>query len=175
MIEFGPNVSKKMLAQLCLVVVCAFFEGSNAFLPPAIRARSASLRVLGSTDCPECVPSAPASDVSTSSATATPIDVPRSSKNVVAIEYCTGCNWMLRAAWMAQEVLQTFNNGEVSEVALRPQFSKPGGDFRVLVNGNVCWDRRVDKGFPQPKELKQRIRDAVDPDKDLGHNDRASS
>ena len=164
----------KMLAQFCLVMVFAFFKGSSAFLAPFIRTRSPSLKTLDSADCPECVPSAPSSDVSTSTASESSSDALR-SKNVVAIEYCTGCNWMLRAAWMAQEVLQTFNNGEVSEVALRPQFSKPGGDFRVLVNGNVCWDRRVDKGFPQPKELKQRIRNVVDPDKDLGHNDRTSS
>lgn len=26
----------------------------------------------------------------------------------LAIEYCTGCRWLLRAAWMAQELLTTF-------------------------------------------------------------------
>ena len=32
------------------------------------------------------------------------------------IEYCTQCRWMLRAAWMAQELLSTFEQ-ELSEVA----------------------------------------------------------
>lgn len=78
---------------------------------------------------------------------------------------------MLRSAWMAQELLQTFSDGTISEVRLRPQNSDPGGDFRVSVNDLVVWDRRIDGGFPQPKELKQRIRDVVAPSKDLGHSD----
>jgi len=27
----------------------------------------------------------------------------------VEIEYCTQCRWLLRAAWMAQELLSTFD------------------------------------------------------------------
>ena len=37
----------------------------------------------------------------------------------IAIEYCTRCNWMMRSAWTAQELLTTFN-GTVGEVALIP-------------------------------------------------------
>jgi len=29
----------------------------------------------------------------------------------VDVEYCTGCRWMLRAAWIAQELLTTFQVG----------------------------------------------------------------
>lgn len=29
-------------------------------------------------------------------------------KPIVEIEYCTQCRWLLRAAWMAQELLVTF-------------------------------------------------------------------
>ena len=35
----------------------------------------------------------------------------------ITILYCTQCNWLLRAGWMAQELLQTFSDsvGEVEE------------------------------------------------------------
>ena len=35
----------------------------------------------------------------------------------VEIEYCTQCRWLMRAAWMAQELLTTFE-AEIGEVAL---------------------------------------------------------
>lgn len=34
------------------------------------------------------------------------------------------------------------------------------------------WDRRVDGGFPETKELKRRVRDVIQPGRDLGHVDR---
>lgn len=37
--------------------------------------------------------------------------------NRVEIHYCTGCKWLLRSVWMAQEFLSTFED-ELSEVAL---------------------------------------------------------
>jgi selenoprotein W-related protein len=37
----------------------------------------------------------------------------------IAITYCTQCHWLLRAAWMAQELLETFG-AELGEVALLP-------------------------------------------------------
>ncbi len=36
----------------------------------------------------------------------------------------------------------------------------------------MLWDRKVDGGFPETKELKRRVRDAIDPGRDLGHVDR---
>ena len=92
---------------------------------------------------------------------------------VVSIRYCTGCNWMLRATWMTQELLTTFDDGSVREVRLQPQQARPGGEFIVAVGDAVVWDRRVDGGFPQPKELKRRVRDVIAPERDLGHSDRA--
>ena len=78
---------------------------------------------------------------------------------------------MLRSAWIAQELLTTFDDGSIGEVRLRPQFEEPGGTFRVSVGETVIWDRRVDGGFPAPKDLKQRIRDIVAPERNLGHSD----
>lgn len=86
----------------------------------------------------------------------------------MVIEYCTGCRWLMRAAWTAQELLTTFE-GHLAEVALRPS---SGGRFVIAVNGQVVWDRKVEGGFPELKVLKQRVRDLVEPERDLGHSDR---
>ncbi|MFD1744626.1 SelT/SelW/SelH family protein [Rhizobium helianthi] len=88
----------------------------------------------------------------------------------IAIHYCTQCNWMLRSAWMAQELLHTFGDS-LGEVALVPG---TGGIFEISVNGALIWERARDGGFPGPKELKQRVRDIIEPDRDLGHIDRSS-
>jgi selenoprotein W-related protein len=86
----------------------------------------------------------------------------------VEIVYCTQCRWLLRAAWMAQELLSTFAE-ELGEVALAPG---TGGVFQIRVNGELVWDRAEQGGFPDVKELKQLVRDRVAPQRDLGHTDR---
>ena len=86
----------------------------------------------------------------------------------VEIQYCTQCRWLLRAAWMAQELLTTFQN-EVGEVALQPG---TGGVFEIRVGDDVVWSRTAEGRFPEIKELKQRVRDRIAPEKDLGHTDR---
>lgn len=85
----------------------------------------------------------------------------------VEIRYCTGCRWLLRAAWMAQELLTTFE-GEISELALVPG---SGGVFEIRAAGELVWSRQRDGGFPEIKELKQRVRDQIAPEKPLGHSD----
>ena len=90
------------------------------------------------------------------------------SKPIVDIYYCRQCNWLLRSAWMAQELLSTFDS-DLGEVALVPA-SK--GEFKILVNGIQVWDRVADEGFPEAKEIKQRVRDVIAPERDLGHADR---
>lgn len=85
----------------------------------------------------------------------------------VEIEYCTGCRWLTRASWMAQEVLGTFE-ADLGEVALVPG---SGGVLDVRVDGEVVWSRSDEGRFPEMKELKQRIRDRVAPDRSLGHSD----
>ncbi|UUP17275.1 SelT/SelW/SelH family protein [Nitratireductor thuwali] len=86
----------------------------------------------------------------------------------VVITYCAQCNWMLRAGWMAQELLSTFSF-ELSEVTLKPG---TGGIFKIECDGELIWDRKRDEGFPDVKALKQMVRDRVDPDRALGHIDR---
>ena len=92
-----------------------------------------------------------------------------SDKPAVAIEYCTQCRWLLRAAWMAQEILTTFED-DIGSVTLIPG---TGGIFDVRVGDATVWSRRDEGRFPDIAELKQRLRDRVAPGRDLGHVDRA--
>lgn len=84
------------------------------------------------------------------------------------IRYCRRCRFLPRAAWLAQELLTTFAD-ELGEVALRPGES---GVFVVTLGDLVLFDRSEHGRFPEPKELKQSIRDRIAPAKDLGHSDR---
>lgn len=90
-------------------------------------------------------------------------------KPAVTIHYCSQCNWMLRASWMAQELLHTFSS-ELSSVTLVPG---TGGIFEIDIGGTIIWERKHDKGFPDAAELKRRVRDYCFPDKNLGHNEKA--
>jgi len=87
--------------------------------------------------------------------------------NSVRITYCTGCKWMLRSAWMAQELLITFEE-ELNELTLIPG---TGGIFEIHVNGKRIWSRKEQQGFPDIRELKQLVRNEVSPDRSLGHTD----
>ncbi|CAK4030628.1 Hypothetical predicted protein [Lecanosticta acicola] len=106
----------------------------------------------------------------------------------VAITYCTQCKWMLRAAYFGQELLSTFGTS-IGEIALIPA---TGGLFTVHLTYNstatstssldevqaqevLIWDRKAEGGFPETKILKQRIRNFIEPDKNLGHSDTPSS
>jgi selenoprotein W-related protein len=86
----------------------------------------------------------------------------------IEIEYCTQCRWLLRAGWTAQELLTTFQD-ELGGVTLIPG---TGGVFEVRIGGDLLWSRKAEGRFPEMQELKQRIRDRIAPDRDLGHSDR---
>lgn len=70
---------------------------------------------------------------------------------------------------MAQELLQTFGE-DLGGVTLIPGH---GGAFVVAVDGTQIWERKRDGGFPDAKDLKRRLRDIIDPGRDLGHIDRS--
>ncbi len=92
--------------------------------------------------------------------------MPRSPR--VEIEYCTQCRWLLRAAWMAQELLTTFVD-DLAEVALVPG---TGGVFDIRLDGQLLFSRKDAGRFPEAKEVKQLVRDKIDPARSLGHSDR---
>ncbi|KAL9182333.1 hypothetical protein ACHAXT_012985 [Thalassiosira profunda] len=101
----------------------------------------------------------------------------------VTIEYCSGCRWMLRATWLASELLTTFaNESKLASVTLVSQGPPlcDGGFFGVSASSSsgggsgervMLWDRKVKGRFPEAKEVKQLVRDCVNPDKDLGHSE----
>ncbi|WP_040298737.1 SelT/SelW/SelH family protein [Arcticibacter svalbardensis] len=90
-------------------------------------------------------------------------------KQIITIEYCPKCGWLLRSAYMAQELLGTFVD-EIEGVLLKP--SETGGTFTIKINEDLIFDRKTAGRFPEIKELKQLVRDIVSPDKSLGHSDR---
>lgn len=89
-------------------------------------------------------------------------------KPIITIEYCPKCNWMMRAAYMAQELLTTFTD-DVYGVTLHP--SEISGKYSISVDSIVLFDRKEQSRFPEIKELKQLVRDHVNPGKSLGHSD----
>ena len=86
----------------------------------------------------------------------------------ISILYCRQCRWMMRAAWLAQEVLTTFSE-EIGEVALQPGTD---GVLEIRLNGGLLYSRKTEGRFPEAKEVKQLIRDRIAPQRDLGHSDR---
>jgi selenoprotein W-related protein len=90
------------------------------------------------------------------------------SRPNVVIRYCPKCRWLARASWLAQELLVTFA-AEI-DVTLSPG---PSGEFTVALDGEPIFDRAREGRFPEPKELKQLIRDRAFPGRDLGHSDRS--
>jgi selenoprotein W-related protein len=87
----------------------------------------------------------------------------------IEIQYCVQCRWLLRAAWMAQELLSTFD-GDIAALTLIPG---TGGVFDIRLDGTMLWSRKEHGRFPEITELKQLLRDRVDPQRNLGHIDRA--
>ena len=90
-------------------------------------------------------------------------------KPVITIEYCPKCGWMLKAAYMAQELLTTFSD-DIKGVMLQP--SEVSGRYTVFINEEEIYDRKKMGGFPEIKGLKQLVRDIIAPEKSLGHSDK---
>lgn len=90
-------------------------------------------------------------------------------KPTIEIEYCPKCGWLLRAAYMAQELLTTFQE-EVYGVTLVP--SEVAGRFQIRSEGEIIFDRKREDGFKDIKIIKQLVRDVICPEKSLGHSDK---
>ena len=85
----------------------------------------------------------------------------------VEIEYCAQCRFILRASWMAQEILMTFGEN-IESLSLKPSL---GGVFTIRLNDEILFSKKEEGRFPESKEIKQMIRDRILPDMDLGHSD----
>ena len=88
---------------------------------------------------------------------------------VIRIEYCRKCRWMIRASWLAQEFLSTFEN-ELGGVTIVPALED--AVFDISIDNELLWSRKAEGRFPQIKEIKKRVRDRVAPGRDLGHVDK---
>ncbi len=84
----------------------------------------------------------------------------------IEITYCTKCRFLLRASWLAQELLTTFG-ADLGEVALVPG---RGGIFEVTLGGEVIATNRETKQMPDPVDVKRAVRDRIDPDRKIGHD-----
>ncbi|WWC69139.1 uncharacterized protein I206_103075 [Kwoniella pini CBS 10737] len=94
------------------------------------------------------------------------------------IEFCDRCRWAPRATWIQTELFLTFPSPLIRTITLIPLNSpETGGRFRVWVDiglgkgDELVWDRKTEGGFPELKVLKQRIRNLIQPDLNLGHSD----
>jgi selenoprotein W-related protein len=83
----------------------------------------------------------------------------------VTITYCRKCGFLLRATWMAQELLSTFAD-DLGEVAVVPG---SGGIFEVALEGEVIATNRDHAPMPDPSVVKRAIRDRIAPDRTIGH------
>ncbi len=84
----------------------------------------------------------------------------------IEITYCTKCRFLLRASWMAQELLSTFGQ-DLGEVAIVPG---GGGIFEVTLGGEVIATNRETKQMPDPVDVKRAVRDRIAPDRKIGHD-----
>ena len=82
----------------------------------------------------------------------------------IEIEYCTQCRFVLRAAWVAQEVLLTFgaDRGGCPDPRLRRAF-----------RGAPGWRNTIfpppGRPLSRPREIKELIRDRIAPGMAIGH------
>jgi selenoprotein W-related protein len=87
---------------------------------------------------------------------------------IIEIAYCTKCRWLTRASWISQELLSTFSS-EIGGITLIP--SDIAGIFEIRCGRETIWERGKNRGMPEIKKLKQKVRDIIAPDKNLGHID----
>ncbi|KAF8322208.1 hypothetical protein DL93DRAFT_2072078 [Clavulina sp. PMI_390] len=100
----------------------------------------------------------------------------------VIIEYCDRCRWLHRATWTQTELYLTFPAPAIKSITLIGHNSADtGGRFRIwltyapavdAVSTVLIWDRKTRGGFPELKEVKQIIRDHIQPGTSLGHSDK---
>ena len=89
------------------------------------------------------------------------------SKPRLVMEYCARCGFMLRAAWVAQELLRTFEE-DLAEVALKPG---AGGVFAVRLDDALLFSNKAEGRFPEMRELRQRLAQALGSDRQFGHRE----
>lgn len=89
----------------------------------------------------------------------------------IAVTYSTEMGGMLRATYVLTEIMSTFNE-QVNSFSFIPNRINTTEDiFTIALDGVVIWDYQDKGAYPPMPELKQTIRDRIDPTKNLGHSD----
>lgn len=89
-----------------------------------------------------------------------------------------------RASWTQTELLLTFAPSDTLPNGLRGVTIIPrrdeveAGRWRIWIvldeaghDVRLVWDRKIEGGFGEMKELKKKIRDVIAPNASLGHSD----
>lgn len=92
------------------------------------------------------------------------------AKPTVSIEYCTVCNFRSRAVWLAQELLAALEQ-ELTGITLVPG---RGGVFDVRLGGETVFSQKQAGRFPEPRELKDLIREKLGLDPAQRHADHST-
>jgi selenoprotein W-related protein len=87
-------------------------------------------------------------------------------KPTVSIEYCTVCNFRSRAVWLAQELLAALEQ-DVAGITLVPG---RGGVFDVRLDSEIVFSQKEAGRFPEPRELKDRLRERLGLDRAPRHS-----
>ncbi|GFZ45894.1 hypothetical protein JCM24511_03627 [Saitozyma sp. JCM 24511] len=131
---------------------------------------------FGTLTSPEKASVAGLAEARSHAASSADIRPPTPSYPHITIEFCDRCRWAPRATWTQTELFLTFPTPVLKGITLLPLTSpETGGRFRVWVDrgegGELVWDRKTEGGFPELKILKQRIRNIIQPELNLGHSD----
>ncbi len=68
------------------------------------------------------------------------------AKPEIVITYCTQCQWLLRAAWLAQELLSTF-----ADDLEKPPGARNRWRIRITCDGGGVWSARPTAASPRPR------------------------
>jgi selenoprotein W-related protein len=74
-------------------------------------------------------------------------------KPALEIEYCSSCNYLPRALWVAAELLPDLQH-DISAFNLIPGTR---GVFEVKLASSLVYSKAASGRFPEPEELKQKI------------------
>jgi len=79
-------------------------------------------------------------------------------KPIIELEYCTSCNYLPRALWIAAELLPNLQY-EIQAFHFTPGTK---GVFDVKVDGLRIFSKTEIGRFPEPEELSQSIFDRLE-------------
>jgi selenoprotein W-related protein len=74
-------------------------------------------------------------------------------KHRIEIEFCTACKFQGRAFWLARELFDA-RPDLADEIVLVPS---SGGVFVVRYDGEMVFDYKTVRRFPEPKDVREAV------------------